>query len=109
VNIVLGGDDLDGIKLMADLGLCVSASSTFLSFPTTLAVDMAWIGNAVYPIKTTHAMAVSAFVADTTSPALLYFDMDWDRRLILLHFTEAIDVKTILISDITIQVGEGTT
>ena len=106
VAIVIGDHDLDGIKLLAPHGLCLSAASTFLSFPTTLAVDMAWIENAVYPVATTHAMAVQSFTPDTTSPALLYFDMDWDKRLITMQFTEAIDVSTISITDIIIQVRQ---
>lgn len=44
-------------------------------------------------------------VQDVSSPALKYFDLDWDRRLLTLVFNEAIQASSVAISDITLQVG----
>ena len=65
---------------------------------------MAWSENPVDAIPRHEGMAALQFIADTTSPVLFSFALDWDARILELTFSEAVDALRVRIQAITIQV-----
>ena len=48
-------------------------------------------------------MQVSTFTADTTSPRLEWYKLDMNERILLMGFSEAVNVSTLLVEYITLQ------
>ncbi|KAK1948127.1 Tumor necrosis factor receptor superfamily member 26 [Phytophthora citrophthora] len=101
----IGAGDFNALKRV--VGLAQSVSTTFVSVGGGL---FQYILNncqssgilACSPAKTiatpsTSALVVSKFTADTIAPTLLGFSMDLPRRLLKLHFSEAVDFASLKI------------
>ncbi|KAL3673409.1 hypothetical protein V7S43_001121 [Phytophthora oleae] len=111
----IGTGDLNVLKRV--VGLARSASTTCLSVGDGL---FQYILNncqssgilACSPAKTLatssiSALVVSKFTADTIAPALLGFSLDLPRRLLKLHFTEAVNFDSLTIEALTLSETAG--
>ncbi|KAG1693085.1 hypothetical protein DVH05_023865 [Phytophthora capsici] len=108
----IGAGDLNALKRV--VGLARSDSTTFLSVGDGL---FQYILNncqssgilACSPDKTiaTSALAVSKFTADSIAPTLVGFSLDLPRRLLKLHFSEAVDFATLKIEALSFSETAG--
>ena len=99
VNISFSLFDLNELKR---LPLCTSQYDCYLSFTQDLILDM--VGLSVVEILANMAVLPAEFIPDTTGPSLVQFAViDFDRELIVLEFSETVNVETLQLSDITLQ------
>ena len=92
-------EDLNEIKRLEDL--LVSENTSFISFSSSLAMDLA--GNPVVPRDESDSLMTSAFTRDFTRPRLQTFDLDMNSGFLWLYFMETVDILSIDYSCITIQ------
>jgi hypothetical protein len=88
-------DDLNAIKLLGDLA--ISNISTFLSVEDEAIFDFA--GNAIVAEIT----SVTTYSDDTQPPAVSRFDLNMSSGIVLVHFSEAIDMSSFDETQIVIQ------
>ena len=99
VNISFSLFDLNELKR---LPLCTSQYDCYLSFTQDLILDM--VALSVVEILPNMAVLPAEFIPDTTGPSLVQFAViDFDRELIVLEFSETVNVETLQLSDITLQ------
>ena len=82
--------DLNDIKAL-DLGSNVN--DTFISFPETLVTDVVF--NRIVEISSMEAKQASMFETDVVAPTLDQFTFDLDEGLIILTFSESIQVSNV--------------
>ncbi|KAF4134077.1 TNFR/NGFR cysteine-rich region [Phytophthora infestans] len=105
VLLSVGAGDLNSLKRVA--GLAKGANSAFLSTEVGLfkyVLDncqstgiLACAPDITVETSRTAALAVTTFTADTHSPFLLGYSLDLPRRLLKLHFSEAVNFTTLRI------------
>ena len=93
--------DINAIKLEPRLG--VSVATTHLILTKATVTDVSKRRNVLVPIDARDAMQVSTFTADTTSPRLEWYKLDMNERILLMGFSEAVNVSTLLVEYITLQ------
>ena len=102
VTVLIGLEDLNNIKALIELA--TDQNSTFVSISTTLVSDV--FGNVINVVNSTSALVTTAFTADTTSPVLEDFDLDMDRKLLTLYFSETVNGSSLNVDEITIIAGQ---
>ena len=104
IVIEISREDLNAIKSITTLA--VSQSSSFISYTSGLINDTS--RNQVFAIDPENATMVNVYTPDTTRPELEGFDLaltDGVRRplLLIVQFTESIDVSTVDVTGFTFQ------
>ena len=99
VIISLTIDDTNAIKEL--LSLFTNLNDSFLSVRSGAVVDLD--NNPLQPINVSQPLQSSAFTPDTTSPNLLYFNIDMDTGRLWLTFDEVVNGSTLFPSLIGIQ------
>eukprot|EP00042_Codosiga_hollandica_P059493 m.918095 g.918095 ORF g.918095 m.918095 type:complete len:4523 (+) comp60173_c0_seq1:4307-17875(+) len=99
VTVTLAQRDVASLNLA--VGLCDSALDTFLRADSSAFTDM--VGIPLVPIDLAHALVVSAFVKDSTSPALVSFALDLDLAVLTLSFNEIVNSSSFDVRQVTLQ------
>ena len=100
VEIDLSDADISSLKSL-DLG--TSSDRTFLSATSNLITDMAFAANTFQPILSDSARGVTTYTADTTLPTLDSFTLDKDSDLLVLTFSEPVNVTSVEPTSFTLQ------
>lgn len=88
--------------------LLSSTSQTYLTVGKGTVYDSSSPANALQPLTLTEKLQPTVISSDTTAPQLLNFILDLNERVLLLNFTEAIDVTQIAVNYITLAAGTAT-
>ena len=99
VEFLLDDDDLNAIK--ADPELAVSLETTFISLESGFIQDKAGLNN--LPISAMSALQASDFEPDRVRPLLETFDLDLNTGIVLLTFSETVNVSTFMPNLISFQ------
>jgi hypothetical protein len=102
LEVVLGLDDLNAIKVLTDLA--TNENNTFISIESDLVEDV--FRNSVDEISGTMALPVSTYTADNTSAVLEEFDLDLDLRVLTLYFSESVNASSVNVSGIVLVGGQ---
>jgi hypothetical protein len=86
-------------------GDSVSTIDCFLSWTSSMVTDVVSNGitNNVVPSETGADMPVSGYTQDTKLPVLLATELDLSNEVLVLNFSEVVDVSTLNISTIGLQ------
>jgi len=90
VTITLSAADIRGITQLP--GLTDTSMHTYLAIGSVL-TDV--YGNILVAIPASNALAVSTFVADTTAPTLVSFDLNMNAATLSFTFSEVVDPTTL--------------
>ena len=101
INILLGTDDLNNLKINANLA--TMSNNTFISFPNSTLSDMN--GNLVETIPMMGSKQVDNFYNDFISPILVRFDLNLTSETISLAFSEVVNASSLDVSQFTILGG----
>ena len=104
IEIQLGTIDLNAIKWFTDLATDIA--NTFLSLTMLSFRDMN--DNYVIDVPSYNATQASDYVDDTTSPRLVFFDLDLNFGVLSLTFDETVNVSSFEVQEIVIQDDEYT-
>ena len=96
--------DQNSLKVLANLA--ISNTTSYLSFSTDLARDIA--GNLMARRRSQEGLAVRVYVGDITPPDLIQWTIDVSRGTLRLAFNETVNVGTLNLSFFTIQDGTTT-
>ena len=96
--IKLSTTDSNSIKL--DTGLGTSLNDSYLSLPSSTAVDMN--GNDIVTIDAGNALPVGNYIIDDTDPQLESYDLDLNEGLLSLYFDEAVEAASFNVSGLTL-------
>ena len=99
ITVNIGRDDLNDIKRNRMLG--TSISNTYLFLEDYVIQDTSLNSNV--PIYNPFAIPVSNVTPDRADPFLLSFDLDLNRRELILTFDETVDTSSLMIQEIIIQ------
>ena len=101
IELQLSFEDLNSLKQLEQIA--TRRENTFIVHTSNLVDDMN--GNDVISIVDGEALQVreGGFKADVVAPELLSFVVDLDRGVLLLNFSEAVNITTLRPSDIIIQ------
>ena len=99
VTVFIGSDDLNRIKEIRTLA--TDESDTFLTVRATLVDDLA--GLDVIAITDGKALQASGFTPDSKDPVLDSWSLDMDQSQLTLSFSETVDVRSIDVTDISLQ------
>jgi len=100
VQITLTNFDLNNLKYLQGLA---ASNRTFISITSNLVQDMN--GNLIDPIALTNAMRVTNFTMDTTQPTVESFDLDMNRGILTLYFSETVMAGSLSVQEISILSG----
>jgi hypothetical protein len=104
ITIKFTEDELNQIKSIPSI--CHNGDDDcYLTLEYGAVADVALIQN-VYEGFSAHNLwpqPVSSFVPDTTRPRLLFFELNLDSRTLHLHFSETMNVRSIKLSQLTLQ------
>ena len=103
ITFTLSQLDINTIKALATLG--TSENDTFLAFSNTAFADP--FGNEIVPISSEEAFRASPFVADTIRPVLYSYSFDLNTGIMILNFSESIQVNTFNVTGITVRSSRG--
>jgi hypothetical protein len=95
--VYLSRFDLNEIKKLTSLA--TSNKDSFLSITTAAILDM--VGNNVTAIATDDAQPNIGYTPDTTSPALLSYELDIDSGNLTLTFSETVNVSSLDTTQLT--------
>ena len=102
VTVNLTIDDLNVIKQNLRLLRGPGTGSSFLRLEAEFVTDLN--NNSIVPINESLALQASLFIDDTINPVLDTFDLDMNTGDLTLHFSETVNVRTLDITQITLQV-----
>ena len=91
--------DLNAIKAIP--GLASQPGNTFVSITPAAVKGMS--GNPVVQVPMTSALQVSMFTVDSTGPALLSFDLDFNSGVLTLHFNEPVNFSALSAVAVTLS------
>lgn len=91
MDIILSEFDKDNIFFIPHLASQLNL--TFITYDAMLINDI--YGTNVLAITNGNGIMASDFIPDTNRPLLLEFDLDINHSLIILYFSEAIDIETL--------------
>ena len=94
VNFTSG--ELNEVKSIQ--GLLTSRENTFISLSSSFVADLA--GN---EIAVESGLQAAEFITDTTSPELLMYSLDMDTGVLMLNFSETVNVTTLNLAEFVIQ------
>ncbi|XP_062519236.1 uncharacterized protein LOC134194325 [Corticium candelabrum] len=98
VQFYLTEIDLNTLKA-AEL-IATGSNDTYLSFPKSAFSDL--VGNVMY-INATAPRAVASYVPDSTPPLLTSFNLDMNEGLLIMSFSETVNVTSVVVSNIFLQ------
>jgi hypothetical protein len=101
VDLLLGSIDLNSIK--ARRLLAKSAGSTFLSITADAFQDTSLPSQAAVAVGRTAALNVISYTADNISPQIIAFSFALDPCSLLLNFSEVVDLTTLNVSGLRLQ------
>ena len=104
VVVVLSPYDLNRIKLLP--GLFTDEINAYISVTNNSIQDIS--GNYANSIPANVSLPIDNFTKDTTSPTLLTYDLDLNRGVVKLTFSEAINISSFVASGLTLQNVEDT-
>ncbi|KAL5488650.1 hypothetical protein EMCRGX_G017626 [Ephydatia muelleri] len=100
IVVQIGIDDLDAVKNL--LALAVNTSTTYMSYTSTTISDNS--KNRIIPRPLSQPLQVNTFTPDTTRPQLVSFDLDMNKGLLILTFSETVKVADSLsVVEMTLQ------
>ena len=99
IVILMFKDDVEYIK--QNFKLATTINTTYLRHNTYLIQDMN--SNFVVPIYDGMGQQAILYVQDTTRPYLTQFDLDMNSGMVILYFSESINVESFISSGITFQ------
>ena len=99
VTIQLTDFDLNNIKRL--FRLATSMEDTYVSFPPSLITDMN--NNSVVSVSPLNAQQVRSYMADLIPPILTGFSLNLDTEVLLLNFSETVNVDSFNLSNVFIQ------
>ena len=99
LNIYLSYVDLNEVKLHQSL--CTSITNCIPAFTSQFVSDLA--GNLVIALTPQLSQPFETFVADTTSPVLVSFDLDLNTGVLILWFSEPVNANTLDPTQVTLQ------
>lgn len=100
-TIVIALTSIDAAYLKLSPTIAKNLSNVFISWTYHAVNDL--YGNYLVPVDFTVAQQVTSVIEDSTSPELLYFDLNMNEGVLTLYFNEPIDIISIYPSNITIQ------
>ena len=105
ISITISTMDKNSIKTLE--GLAVSNETTYIRIRPTFVADNAY--NLVHDIPFGSPLRVDNYTADVDRPILLSFDLDMDGDgLLTLHFSETVNVDTLIETYFTLQDNQST-
>ena len=99
IVLLMFKDDIEYIK--QNFRLATSINTTFLRHNTSLIQDMN--SNYVVPIYDGMGLQANLYIQDTTRPYLTHFELDMNNGMVVLYFSESMNIETFLSSSITFQ------
>ena len=100
VSFTLTKEDL--VRIQASTDVCSTHGSCYLITGSNLIADV--YDNQLQPITdTTPALLASEFIPDEVRPELLNFTLNLNDDLLVLTFSEAVDVSTLNVMALTLQ------
>ena len=98
VAVHLHPDDINYIKKYDNLAS--NANTSYISVTVNTILDMN--DNPVTEISSMEAQMVRTFIRDTTSPVLVYYELDLTLNELRLIFNETVNVSSLDASDVTL-------
>ena len=99
IQLVFSATDLNAIK--SRFGLAVANTTTYITFTADTIQDSA--GLSVERVELNNEFSASIVIPDTTSPQLDGFTVDLNEEVLILVFSEVVDMHTFDTSQITLQ------
>ena len=99
LTIQLNQYDTDIIKAFTKLA--TTPNNTYISLSDSTFEDMN--SNRIVEISFTNAVPVRTFTPDSTHPTLLAFDLNMNTGVLVLTFSEAVNVFTLNVSELRLQ------
>ena len=99
ITVLIGKDDLNEIKRLADLA--TSISNTFIVLSSDTIMDMN--RNNLTEVESTNAVQVSRVIPDETPPIIEGFDLDMNLGRLTLTFNETVESSSLLPTGIILQ------
>ena len=99
VSLSLTSSDTNEIKHLTKLAS--SLDNTYISITNLTVQD--YNGNDIEEISSEEAQPASNYLPDQTPPVVLEFDLDMNRGIITLSFTEVINITSLNVQALTIQ------
>ena len=103
VTVNLTVEDLNAIKEIR--GLATGFDNTFISVTPDAIADMVGFNLTEIPPDMALALLPDAFTQDTTSPVLLFFNLNLTTEELTLTFDETISVRDTMLARFTLQSG----
>ena len=98
IDVTLAPNDLDRIKAASSLG--VTVNDAYLSLEAGAVSDIS--NNPSIAIPSSNALPAGEVIGDTIPPDLQSFDFDLNTGVLLLHFSESVDLNTLMADQLTI-------
>uniref|UniRef100_A0A1X7SLR0 Uncharacterized protein n=1 Tax=Amphimedon queenslandica TaxID=400682 RepID=A0A1X7SLR0_AMPQE len=99
ISVSLSVDTVDTIKL--DLDFATHSNNTYIYHESLIVCDIA--NNCAEELESDDAVVATTFIADTTSPRLLNFELNINASLFTLTFDEIVDAETLDTRQFTVQ------
>ena len=105
VNVTFSKADRDELKRL--YGLTISKETTYLSLPFDSIFDMN--SNPVVPHSSSDGQNVNVFTPDTTSPYLVFWDLDMNVGNLTILFDETVNASSFRVIDLILQNWDNST
>ena len=99
LEIILSDEDLNGFK--ANQRIATSHRTTYLAINGYAVMDIT--GNPIELISLEQARIVDTYIADTVNPNLVSFNLNMNDGILMLNFSEAVDVDTLKVNEFVLQ------
>jgi len=100
VTVTIDQDDLNEVNALPALAL--GTTSTYISFPASLVSDKSLPAVAMATSSNAQGIVASNYEDDADAPALVNFDLNMNKKELVLHFDETMD-KDVVVSKFTLQ------
>ena len=110
VKVFLNPADVENLKELGNLA--TKTENTFITLTTSPPLayneDTTSVGSPLFvvPITAANAMQVTSYTADVEPPTLTGYDIDKNAGVLIMRFSEPVNLKTFNVSSITIQADE---
>ena len=99
VRLILDNDNVATIKL--DERLAISLDTTYIAYGAGIVCDIA--NNCAEEVNITGAIRASRYIADTTRPQLIQFDLNVNTQELILYLSEVVNASSLDPLQITFQ------
>ena len=100
VSVQISTEDLNRIKQLTTLA--TNVSNTYITLFSDVVRDLE-DRDIQNPPSDDHGVQASSYIPDATPPELTSFDLDLDDGLLLLNFSETVNVNTLNVSGLVLQ------